>query len=472
MSKPEQYDAVVLGSGEAGKFIAWSLASQGKRSTVVERRYVGGSCPNIACLPSKNLIQSAKVANYFRRGVEFGIVPGEWKIEMPAVRARKQKMVDELIAVHQDRYRNNGAELIIGEGRFIGPRIIEVSSDSGTTRTLSSEMVVICTGSRAKVDPIEGLTEARPMTHVEALELNRIPEHLIVLGGGYVGLEMAQAFRRFGSRATVIERNDRLVHHEDDDVSAAIQELFDEDGIEVWTATRVDRVEGRSGASVNLSVRRNGSAETIEGSDLLIASGRTPNTENIGVKAAGIELDDRGFVKVNERLQTNVPGIWAVGDCAGSPQFTHIGYDDFRVVRDNLLGIDRTTTGRLVPRCLFIDPELARVGINESEAKSRGIAYRLAKLPVNSVRRAWTVSERRGFYKALVAVDSDQILGFIAFGPNAGEIMAIVQLAIAGGLPYTILRDSIMTHPTMAEGLVALFRSVPPRDPNLFPRLL
>lgn len=309
------------------------------------------------------------------------------------------------------------------------------------------------------------------MTHIEALELDRVPEQLLVLGGGYVGLEMAQAFKRFGSRVIVIERNETLAHHEDPDVSEAIGELFKDEGIEVRTASRVERVEGRSSKSLKMHVRRDGAREVIEGSDLLVAGGRIPNTKDIGLDAAGIELDDRGFVRVDERLRTTAPGVWAVGDCAGSPHFTHIGYDDFRVVRDNLAGLDRVTTSRLVPRCLFIDPELARVGLTESEAKSRGIAYRLTKLPITSIRRTWTLSERRGFYKALVAADSDRILGFTAFGPEAGEVMATVQLAIGAGLSYTVLRDSIMTHPTMAEGLVALFRSVPPRDPNFVPRL-
>ncbi len=462
MSNPEEYDLVVLGSGR-GRFFAWSLASQGKRAAVVERKYVTGSCPSIACLPSKHLIHGAKVASYFRRGAEFGIAPGDWKVEMPAVRDHRRKMIDGMVALNHKIYRESGAELVMGQGRFVGPRTIEVATADGGTRTLRGDVVVISTGSRARIDPIPGLAEARPMTHVEALELDRVPEHLLVLGGGYVGLELAQAMRRFGSRVTVIERNDALAHREDRDVSEALRELFDDEGIEVRTGTRVDRVEGLSGESVRLHATRVGSEDVIEGSDLLVASGRTPNTDGIGLEAAGVERDDRGFVKVDERLRTTAPGVWAVGDCAGSPHFTHIADDDVRVVRDNLAGIDRTTTGRLVPFCLFTDPELARVGLSESEAVSRGIAYRLAKIPVTAVLRSRTLSEPRGFYKALVAADSDRILGFTAFAPEAGEVMATVQVAIAAGLPYMALRDAILTHPTMAEGLVALFRSLPAR---------
>jgi pyruvate/2-oxoglutarate dehydrogenase complex dihydrolipoamide dehydrogenase (E3) component len=301
------------------------------------------------------------------------------------------------------------------------------------------------------------------MTHVEALELDRVPKYLLVLGGGYVGLEMAQALRRFGSRVTVIERNGALAHREDADVSAAMEELFRDEGIEVRTGTSVGRVEGRSGESVRLRVTRGGVQETIEGSDLLVASGRTPNTDGIGLEAAGVERDEGGFVKVDERQRTTARNVFAVGDCAGSPQFTHVADDDVRVIRDNLAGRDRTTTGRLVPSCLFTDPELARVGLSEREANGRGVAYRLAKIPATAILRTLTLSEPRGFYKALVAADSDRILGFTAFAPEADGVMTIVQTAMTAGMPYTALRDATLVHPTMAEGLAALFRAVPER---------
>ena len=463
MSQPEQYDLVVLGSGR-GRFFAWSQAAQGKQVAVVERQYVTGSCPSIACLPSKYVIHGAKVASYFRRAAEFGINVGDWKVDMPAVRNGKQKMIDGVVDVNYRLYRESGAELVMGQGRFVGPKTIEVTSSDGAMRTLRGDVVVISTGSRARIDPIPGLAEARPMTHVEALELDRTPAHLLVLGGGYVGLELAQALRRFGSRVTVIERNDSLAHDEDRDVSDSLLELFTDEGIEVRTGTRVDRVEGRSGESVRVHSTRDQAAFVIEGSDLLIASGRTPNTDGIGLEAAGIERDDRGFVKVDARLRTTAPSVWAVGDCAGSPHFTHMADDDVRVVRDNLAGIDRTTTGRLVPFCLFTDPELARVGLSESEAKSRGILYRLAKIPASAILRSRTLSEQRGFYKALVAADNDRILGFTAFGPDAGSVVTTVQLAISAGLSYTALRDAILIHPTMAEGLSALFQRVPDRS--------
>jgi pyruvate/2-oxoglutarate dehydrogenase complex dihydrolipoamide dehydrogenase (E3) component len=457
MAHSEEYDVVILGSGAPGKLLAWTLGSQRKRVAVIERRYVGGSCPNIACLPSKNVIHGAKVASYFRRGAEFGIATGDWKVEMPAVRDRKRKMVDGLVAAHLEKYRESGVELVMGSGRFVAPRTIEVAKNAGGTRTLRGQTVIINTGSRARIDDTPGLAESRPLTHVEALDLDQLPEHLIVLGGGYVGLELAQAFHRFGSRVTVVERNGSLIHREDPDVTEAIEQLFRDEGIEVRTGTPVVRVEGRSGQSVRLLAARG----PIEGTHLLVAGGRIPNTDGIGLEQAGVETDERGHVKVNERLQTTAKDVWAVGDCAGSPYFTHIGVDDFRVVLDNLSGGNRVTTGRQVPFCLFTDPELARVGLSEREAHERGVAYRLVKIPLQAVLRAGTLSETRGFLKAIIEKVGDRILGFTAFGVEAGEIMAAVQVAMAAGLPYTALRDMVLTHPTMAEGLGELFSSLP-----------
>lgn len=462
MVNTKEYDALVLGSGEGGKYIAWDLAKSGLHVAVIERKYVGGSCPNIACLPSKNIIHSAKVASFFWRSEGFGITKDNCKIHMQGVRDRKRKMVDELIAMHLDFFKNSGAELITGSGRFVGPKTIEVSLPGGGTQILRGKKIVISTGSRSKLDNIPGLAETSPLTHIEALELDHIPEHLLVLGGGYIGLELAQAMRRFGSRVTIIERNDCLAHREDPDVSEALHALFQEEGINIVTLTTLNRVEGKSGQSVKLYGSRAGSPITFEGSDLLVAVGRTPNTQGIGLDLAGVELTSRGFIKVNERLETTAPDTWAVGDCAGSPHFTHIAYDDFRIVRDNIKGGHRVTTGRLVPFCMFTDPELARVGLSETEAKAKGIAYRLAKIPMSAVLRTRTLSETRGFMKALIDTKSDRILGFTVFGVEGGEVMAAVQVAMIAGLPYTALKDAIFTHPTLLEGLIPLFSAVSP----------
>ena len=454
---PEAYDLLVLGSGEGGKYLAWTQARQGQRVAVIERKYIGGSCPNIACLPSKNIILSAKVASYFFRGEEFGITKDNCRINMSAVRDRKRKMVDGLVKMHLDNFRGSGAELIMGSGRFVGRKTIEVALSGGGIRVLQGKNVVIGTGSRATIENIPGLSDARPLTHIEALELDQIPEHILILGGGYIGLELAQAMRRFGSRVTVIERNERLAHREDEDVSAGLAELFRDEGIAVVTGARINRVAGISGQRVKLHAGREGSSIILEGSHLLVAAGRTPNTQDLGLELAGVELTEHGYIKVNERLETTAPDTWAMGDCAGSPQFTHISFDDFRVIRDNLAGGHRVTTGSQTPYCMFTDPELARIGLNETEAKKRGIPYRLAKIPMMAVLRTRTLSETRGFLKALIDTGSDRILGFTAFGVDAGEIMASVQVAMLAGLPYTTLRDAIFTHPTLLEGLITLF---------------
>jgi pyruvate/2-oxoglutarate dehydrogenase complex dihydrolipoamide dehydrogenase (E3) component len=461
MANTIDYDVLVLGSGEAGKYLAWTLAKQGQKAAVIERKYVGGSCPNIACLPSKNVIHSAKVASYFWRSEEFGITKENCKISMSAVRDRKRKMVDQLIAMHQDLYKKSGTELITGTGRFVGPKSIEVTSPDGSTRILTGKKIIISTGSKATMPPIPGLSESNPLTHIEALELDRIPGHLLILGGGFVGLELAQAMRRFGSRVTIIERNDRLAHREDLDVSEGLQELFRSEGIDLVTNVIVNRIEGTSGQLVKLHGTRDGSEFSLEGTDLLLAVGRTANTQGIGLEIAGVDITNRGYIKVNERLETTAPNIWAVGDCAGSPHFTHIAFDDFRIIRDNLNGGHRVTTGRQVPSCMFTDPELARVGLSESEAKAQGIPYRLAKIPMMSVLRTRTLSETRGFMKVLIDTKSDRILGFTAFGVGAGEIMASVQVAMAAGLPYQTLNGVIFTHPTLLEGLIPLFSAVP-----------
>ncbi len=457
----EQYDAIVLGTGEAGKYMAWHLGGKGKRVAAIERKDLGGACPNVACLPSKNVVHGAKVASYFQRGEEFGMLTDKWTVSMPGVRARKRRMVEGLHQVHLDNFARSKAEIVMGEGCFIADKTLKVSLPGGRERVLQGDQVFINTGTRAKIPNLPGLAEASPLTHVEALELDIVPEHLLILGGGYVALEFAQAMRRLGSRVTIMERNDRLVHREDPDVSEALTQLFQDEGIVTVANTNLGRVEGKSGHGVRLHGSRRGSEIIVEGSHLLVATGRLPNTENIGLELAGIRTTKQGFVEVNERLETSAPGVWALGDCAGSPFFTHIAFDDFRIVRDNLAGAQRTTVGRQVPSCLFTDPEVARVGLDESQAKQRGIPYRLGRIPMASVLRTRTMAETRGFLKVLIGATDDRILGFTGFGVAAGETMATVQLAMRAGLPYTVLRDMTITHPTLAEGLIPLFSTVP-----------
>jgi pyruvate/2-oxoglutarate dehydrogenase complex dihydrolipoamide dehydrogenase (E3) component len=458
---PEQYDLVILGGGTGSTIAAWTFAKQGQRVAAIDRKYIGGSCPNIACLPSKNIIHSARVASYFRRSEEFGIAKRDFTIDMSAVRDRKRRMVSSWNNAYLDNYKKSGAEFILGSGRFIGPKTVEVTQPDGTIRQLRGTNVIINTGTRPALQPVPGLIEAQPLTHIEALELDQVPKHLLVVGGGYIGLELSQAMRRFGSKVTMIDRNDRLMHREDDDVTEALQKLFQDEGIDLVLNATLKRVSGKSGQSVRMVIEQRGAEKTLEGSHLLVAAGRSPNTDGIGLELAGVELTNRGHIKVNERLETTTSGVWAIGEVAGSPQFTHVSVDDFRVVYDSITGGKRVTTGRLVPFCLFTDPEFARVGLSEKDAKAQGIPYRLFKIPMEAVMRATTMSETRGFLKALVEVDNDRILGFTGLGVDAGEVLSSVQIAMVAGLPYTALRDAMLTHPTLVEGLIPLFSSVP-----------
>jgi len=460
-SQPEEFDVVILGGGTGSTLAAWTFASEGKRVAVVDRQYIGGSCPNIACLPSKNVIHTAKVASYVRHSREYGITHNGFTIDMSGVRERKRNMVHGLNEMYLENYRQTGAELIFGTGSFIGRRAVEIRLRDGGKRQLHGTNVIISTGTRAAVGAIPGLAEARPLTHIEALELDVVPEHLLVIGGGYVGVELSQAMRRFGSKVTVIDTNKRLMAREDEDVCDALRSLLQDEGIDILLDAHVRQVSGKSGESVSVVLEQNGVEKTLTGSHVLVAAGRVPNTEGLGLEVAGVELTSRGFIKVNERLQTTAPGVWAIGEVAGSPQFTHISVDDFRVVHDNLNGINHVTTGRQVPYCLFTDPELAHIGLSESVAKAKGTSYRLFKIPMDADLRARALFETRGFLKALVEAEGDRILGFTAFAVGAGEIMASVQVAMIAGLPYTALRDAVLTHPTLVEGLISLFSSAP-----------
>jgi pyruvate/2-oxoglutarate dehydrogenase complex dihydrolipoamide dehydrogenase (E3) component len=386
---------------------------------------------------------------------------GPIKIDMTRVRQRKRDMVDGLVALHLQNYKATGAELIMGSGRFVGPRTIEVRLNDGGTRLLAGDQVFLNIGTSPAIPDVPGLAAVRPLTNIEALDLDYLPSHLIVLGGGYVGLELAQAYRRFGSRVTVVEYGPQLAGREDADVAEEIRRILSTDGIDILLSAKTLRVDGQSGQQVALRVLTGSGEQAIEGSDILVAAGRRPNTAGIGLDIADIALDDRGYIKVNERLETSAANVWAIGECAGSPQFTHVSFDDFRIIRDNLAGRERTTRERLIPYCMFTDPPLARVGLSEVEAQRQSIPVRVAKMPTSAVLRTRTIDEGQGFMKALVVANDDRILGFAMIGAEAGEVVAVVQTAMLAGMPYTGLRDAILTHPTMAEGLGALFLKVP-----------
>ena len=461
MSKYETLDVVVLGSGQGGKRLAWHLGRSGKKVAVVERRWIGGSCPAVACLPSKNELWSARVAHFVRHAAGFGTIVDGVRTDMARVRRRKQDMIDREIDLHLNAYKEAGVELLMGSGRFIGPKAIEVALNQGGSRLLSGSQIVINVGSHAAIPDIPGLREAHPLTHIEALELDELPSHLIVLGGGYVGIEMAQAFRRFGSRVTVIEPGPQIMGREDADVAEEVGRILRGEGIDILLSARPLNVEGLNGHAVTVTVRTESGDRKIQGSHLLVAVGRIANTADIGLEKAGVTLNERGFIQVDERLKTSASGVWAIGECAGSPQFTHVSVDDFRIVRDNMTGGNRRTTDRLIPYVMFTDPPLAHIGLSEGDAQRQGVSVRVAKLPMRKVLRTLATDESEGFMKALIGANDNRILGFTMIGAEAGEVMAAIQTAMLAELPYTRLRDAVITHLTIAEGLGPLFEGVP-----------
>jgi pyruvate/2-oxoglutarate dehydrogenase complex dihydrolipoamide dehydrogenase (E3) component len=462
MSQPEQFEVLILGSGQGGKLLGWHMARSGRRTAVVERRWIGGSCPNIACLPSKNEIWSARVAHLVHHAAHFGTTTGPVKTDMAKVRQRKRDMVNREIDFHLKSYKTSGAELIMGTGHFVAPKTLEVRLNDGGTRELAADQVFINVGTHSSIPSVPGLEAARPLTHIEALELDYLPPHLIVVGGGYVGLELAQTYHRFGSRVTVIQSGPQLMSREDPDVADEMQRILCDEGIQILVAAETLHVQGRSGEKVSVTVRTTSGEQKIEGSDILVASGRIPNTAGIGLEKVGVELDGRGYILVNDRLETTASGVWAMGECAGSPHFTHASVDDFRIIRDNLAGGKRSTRDRLVPYCLFTDPPLAHVGLSEREAEHLGVTVRVARLPMSAVLRTEATDETQGFIKALVGGSDDRILGFTMIGSEAGEVLAAVQTAMLADLPYWKLRDAVLVHPTIAEGLGPLFSNVPP----------
>jgi pyruvate/2-oxoglutarate dehydrogenase complex dihydrolipoamide dehydrogenase (E3) component len=456
----QSFEFVVVGGGKAGKTLAANMASSGRSVAMIEKGQIGGTCINIACIPTKTLVRSAKIAELAKHAANFGIRVAFQGVDIPSVRQRRDGVVSEMVRRNQALFDRSGMTLLIGTAAFIGPRTLEVTLPDGSTQQLTGEKVFINTGTRPIVPNVPGLVEVKPLTSDSIQRLDRLPEHLLILGGGYIGLEFAQMFRRFGSRVTVIERGERFLPREDADVGEEVLKIFHEEGIEVRLGTAVKRLEGLSGQSVRVVLESAQGETTLEGSDVLAAIGREPVTQALNLAATGVDVDARGFVKVNDRLETSAANIWALGDVTGGPQFTHVSLDDYRIVVANLNGGNRTTKGRVVPYTLFIDPELGRVGLSEEEARRQGLSIRVAKLPVSAIPRAVTLGETRGLLKAVIDANSEKILGVSILAPEGGEIMAVVQMAMAGGLPYTTLRDTIFAHPTMSEALNDLFAKV------------
>jgi probable pyridine nucleotide-disulfide oxidoreductase len=457
MSTIETYEYVFLGGGKGGKSLAMELAKAGKRVAVVEEGMIGGSCINVACIPSKALIQTARIMHAVQSADILKDGKPQASVDMALVHKRVRGVVDGMVDLNMKAFVASGFELLLGSGRFIAPRRIQVEMNEGPARIVEGDHVFINTGTFAAVPDIPGLKAAEPMTHVDALALETLPEHLVVIGGGYIGLEMAQAFRRLGSKVTIVQEAPRVAMREDPDVTEAIEAALAEDGIDVRTGVKPLRVSGKSGSSVAVELD---DGNRLEGTHLLVATGRVPRTSGIGLDVAGVKLDARGFIEVDERLATSAPNTWAIGEVAGTPMFTHASFDDYRVLKSQLAGGNLTTKNRLIPYAMFIEPELGRVGINETDAQRLGIPVRVAKLPMAVVPRARTNGDMHGFMKAIIDTESDQILGFTMLGTNAGDVVTAVQMAMLGKLPYTAVRDAIISHPLISEGLNLLFAKV------------
>jgi pyruvate/2-oxoglutarate dehydrogenase complex dihydrolipoamide dehydrogenase (E3) component len=458
MSVPDHHDAIIIGAGQAGTPLAFALADAGYDTVIVEREHVGGTCINEGCTPTKRMIASGRVAYLARRGADYGVHTGEIQIDMARIRQRKRDIVASFRDGTQARMEKTAhLKLIFGEARFTGARAIEITQKDGTSTQMTAEWVFINAGCRPAVPPLDGLQSVPYLNSTSIMELDAVPEHLIVIGGGYVGLEFGQLFRRLGSRVTVVQAGPQLFSHEDEDVANAVLEILRQDGMEILLSTKGTRV-AMSQKEIQLTVASETSSSTLTGSHLLVATGRVPNTDNLNLTAAGITADAHRFIKVNGKLETNVAGVYALGDIKGGPAFTHISYDDFRIIRTNLLEKgDASTEGRMVPYAVFIDPELGRIGMTETEARAENGEIRVARMPMTKVARALEMGESRGFIKAIVDAKSGQILGAAVLGIEGGEIMSQIQLAMMGKLPYTVLRDATLAHPTLAESLNNLF---------------
>lgn len=462
MPKAKHYDAIVIGSGQAGGPLSTTLARAGWKAALVERKHVGGSCVNEGCTPTKTMVASARVAYLARRGADYGVRTGPVSVDMVKVRQRKRAIVEMFRGGSQRGIeKTDGVDLIFGEASFTGPKALEVRLNDGGTLALTADKFFINTGTRASQPPIEGLKAVPRLDNSSIMELDTVPEHLLVLGGGYIGLEFGQMFRRFGSRVTIVQMGKQLLAREDADVAEEVAKILREDGIEVLLETTTLRANPSADGGIELRVRTAEGERTLAGSHLLVATGRVPNSDMLNLSAAGVETDSRGFIKTNGRLETNVEGIYALGDVKGGPAFTHISYDDFRLIRTNLLqNGNATVDGRLVPYAVFMDPQLGRVGLSEQEARAQGRKFRVAKLKMTSVARALETDETRGFMKAVVDAETNQILGAAVLGIEGGEVMSVLQMAMMGKVPYTAIRDGVFAHPTMAESLNNLFMAM------------
>ncbi|MEA2543872.1 MAG: hypothetical protein QOH35_5238 [Acidobacteriaceae bacterium] len=456
-STTENFDAIIIGSGQGGNPLAEVLVAAGKKTAMIERKEAGGTCINTGCTPTKTMVASARVAYLARRGTDYGVDVGPVAVDMNRVRERKRNIVLGQRHSREKRLANANVELIRGEASFTAPGKLRVALREGGERRLAAPQIFINTGTQSALPPIQGLETVPHLNNESIMEVDRVPEHLLIVGGGYIGIEFSQMFRRFGSRVTVIQAGSQLLREEDPDVAAEVTKILREDGVEILLHARTKKAELVNGV-ITLTVTVEGKEQTVEGTDLLVATGRIPNTGALNPAAAGIETDERGFIRANERLETTAPGVWVIGDVKGGPQFTHISYDDYRILKANLFdGGNRTVNGRMVPYTVFMDPQLGRVGMTETEAKKSGKKIRVARMPMTYVARALEMDESRGLMKAIVDADTEEILGVTVLGIEGGEVMSVLQMAMMGHLKWSALQAAIFAHPTLSESINNLF---------------
>lgn len=456
------YDAVIIGTGQAGKPLAGAFAEAGWKAAIIEKGRVGGTCVVEGCTPTKTMVASARVAHLARRAADYGVRTGEVSVDLEVVRKRKRDIVDSWSSGStKGMTRHETLELIYGEAAFTGPKSLEVRTPDDETLELTADRVFVNVGMRARIPEIPGLSEVAYLDNAAIMELGDVPEHLLVLGGGFIGLEFGQMFRRFGADVSILEQGDRLAPREDADICAALDEILEEDGIEVALRAKAVGIRPTADGGVEIHYEQDGETRTVTGSHLLVSAGRTSNADTLNPDAAGLEVDERGYISVNDRLETNVEGIWALGDVNGGPPFTHVAYDDFRIVKKNLLGDGGASrAGRLIPYTLFTDPQLGRVGLTEEQAREEGYDVRVAKLPMTRVARAMETDETRGLMKAVVDGETDRILGASVLGVDGGEVASVIQVAMMADLPYTALRDGVFSHPTLSESMNNLFMTI------------
>ena len=452
----EHFDIAVIGGGKAGKTLAVDMAQSGRKTVLIERSMIGGSCVNVACIPSKTMFRSAKLAESMRNAQAYGLESVDLKVDMANIKAHKQQVVDAMRSANLAKFQSSGVTFLMGEAQFLGPKELSIKTEKRIEK-LTADKIFINTGTRPFIPSIPGLNDCQPLTSESIMELDRLPEHLIVYGAGYIGIEFAQMFRRFGSRVTVISRNTQILSNEDVDISNEVLEILKAEGVEFRLGAEIKAAKRTSPKQIEFELRGQGGGGKIQGTDVLIAVGRVPNTERLNLGVAGIQTNERGFIKVNEKLETSIRSIFALGDVNGGPQFTHVSYDDYRIVLANLRGGTRTTRDRVIPYTVYIDPELGRVGMTEKEALKEGFDILVAKVPVSAIAGAKTRGENKGVLKAIIDNRNSRILGVSILAPEGGELMTVAQMAMKAQMPYTALRDAIFAHPTLAEGFNQLF---------------